>query len=123
VGAAGIETGAGGKVGAAGYEGLPLPPPPQAVRATIANNGIRREVDMGLNGVGRKWAKSPFSATSPPGTAAQSFSVSPVFGCHFISRRSPQPTAASSSSAKAVSTRMPAITVLMSNEPSACRIR
>ncbi|WP_162249258.1 MULTISPECIES: hypothetical protein [unclassified Rhizobacter] len=47
-GAAGIETGAGGKVGAGGYEGASLPPPPQAVRATIANNGIRRDVDMGL---------------------------------------------------------------------------
>ena len=53
----------------------------------------------------------------------QSFSVSPARGCHFIRCRSMRPTAASSSSANAVSTRMPAITVLMSKLPSACRIR
>ena len=52
-----------------------------------------------------------------------SFSVSLVRGCHFISRRSMRPTRASSRSAKTVSTRMPAITVLMSKLPSACRIR
>src|SRR5258706_16455238 len=44
----------------------------------------------------------------------QSFSVSPAFGCHFIKRFSTAPTTASSASANAVSTRMPAITVLMS---------
>ena len=54
---------------------------------------------------------------------AYSFSVSPLFGCHFINRFSMRVTAASSSSAKAVSTTMPAITVLMSKLPSACRIR
>ena len=53
----------------------------------------------------------------------QSFSVSLVRGCHFIKRFSMRPTAPSSSSANTVSTRMPAITVLMSNAPSACRIR
>ena len=52
-----------------------------------------------------------------------SFSVPPAFGCHFISRFSATPTSASRASANAVSTRMPAITVLMSNAPSACRIR
>ena len=53
----------------------------------------------------------------------QSFSVSPWRGCHFISRFSMRPTRPSSTSAKAVSTTMPANTVLTSNVPSACRIR
>ncbi len=52
-----------------------------------------------------------------------SFSVSPAAGCQRIRRFSTRPTAPSRASAKTVSTRMPAITVLMSNEPSACRIR
>jgi len=51
------------------------------------------------------------------------FSVSPERGCHFISRCSTTPTALSSTSAKAVSTRMPAITVLMSKTISAWWIR
>ena len=49
-----------------------------------------------------------------PMRSPQSFSVSPLFGCHFIKRRSMRVTTASSSSAKAVSTTMPATTVLMS---------
>ena len=53
----------------------------------------------------------------------QSRSLSPACGCHFINRFSTRPTSASSPSANAVSTRMPAITVLMSKLPSACRIR
>ena len=51
------------------------------------------------------------------------FSVSPNFGCHFIRRFSITPTAPSSSIANAVSTRIPANTVLTSKVPSACRIR
>ena len=50
-------------------------------------------------------------------------SVSPARGCHFINRVSTRPTSASSTSANAVSTTMPAITVLMSKLPSACRMR
>ena len=56
-------------------------------------------------------------------TVAQTFSVSLARGCQVIRRRSTAPTAVSSTSAKAVSTRMPANTVLMSKVPSACRIR
>ena len=63
------------------------------------------------------------AAVSRDRAARYSFSVSPARGCHFIRCRSIRPTAASSSSANSVSTRMPAITVLMSNAPSACRIR
>ncbi len=54
---------------------------------------------------------------------SQSFSVSPAFGCHFISRFSITPTAPSSTKANIVSTKMPAMTVLMSNWPSACKIK
>ena len=57
------------------------------------------------------------------GFTAHNFSVSPDLGCHFIKRFSSLPTATSSSSANTVSTRIPAITVLMSNAPSACKIR
>jgi hypothetical protein len=53
----------------------------------------------------------------------QSFSVSPAAGCQRISRFSIRPTPQSSASANTVRTRMPAITVLMSKAPSACRIR
>ena len=57
------------------------------------------------------------------GPRAYSFSDSPWRGCHFIKCRSSLPTALSNSNAQAVSTTMPAKTVLTSKVPSACRIR
>ena len=51
------------------------------------------------------------------------FSVSPVFGCHFMRRFSIRPTSISSTSANPVNTSMPAKTVLISKLPSAWRIR
>ena len=63
------------------------------------------------------------AATQAGRSRIYSFSVSPPRGCHTISRRSMRPTAPSSASAKPVSTRMPAITVFMSNTPSAWWIR
>ena len=71
----------------------------------------------------RSCKSRPDRATSGQDFSAYSFSVSPLFGCHFISFFSARPTAASSASANTVSTTMPAITVLMSKVPSACRIR
>jgi len=56
-------------------------------------------------------------------TRPQSFSVSLLRGCHFMRRRSITPTRPSSTSAKAVSTTMPANTVFTSKVPSACRMR
>src|SRR2546423_3641435 len=53
----------------------------------------------------------------------QILSVSPARGCHTRRRRSASDTPQSRSSANAVSTRMPAKTELMSNVPSACRMR
>src|SRR5207245_9736095 len=52
-----------------------------------------------------------------------SASVSAVLGRHTSKRSSAWVTIKSSKSAKPVSTRIPANTVLMSNTPSACRIR
>ena len=47
----------------------------------------------------------------------------PCLGCQRMARRSTTPTIQSKISAKTVSTKIPAITVLISKTPSACRMR
>jgi len=102
--------------------GLRTPGAPEAQPVASGSNQApacsnwRRVKSLGSD----SWLMPRILARQP---GLQSFSVSPARGCHFISRFSTRPTTPSSSSAKPVSTTMPAITVLMSKVPSACRMR
>src|SRR5207244_5523304 len=72
-------------------------------------------------GLGRSGGASEGEGEQRP--AHQIFSVSPPRGCQTSSRRSASVTPQSSKSANTVSTRIPANTALISNVPSACRMR
>lgn len=64
-----------------------------------------------------------FRAKSEPYTPPFNVIEAPCLGCQRMARRSTTPTIQSKISAKTVSTKIPAITVLMSKTPSACRMR
>ena len=76
-----------------------------------------------LRVVALSYAGASIAATRRRSRGDQSASVCAARGRQTSNRASIFVTAKSSSSAKTVSTTMPAMTVLMSNTPSACRIR